>query len=57
MVSAAISLVFIGKLNGVREGSIIAAVVVGNIIKGYNFVFDKIKRQFIKTEQVTVSSN
>lgn len=41
-VSAAICLVFIGKLSGVREGSIIAAVAVGNIIKLYNFIFAKL---------------
>jgi len=31
--SAVICLVFIGRLEGVREGSIIAAILVGNIIK------------------------
>lgn len=42
-IAAAICLIFIGKLKGVREGSIIAAILVGNIIKFYNFVFNKIK--------------
>ena len=42
VASAVISLIFIGQLEGVREGSIIAAVVVGNIIKWYNCIFDKI---------------
>ena len=32
-VSAVICLIFLGKLEGVREGSIIAAVLVGSIIK------------------------
>lgn len=41
-VSAAICLIFIGKLSGVREGSIIAAVAVGNIIKLYNLIFAKL---------------
>ena len=41
-VSAVICLIFIGKLEGVREGSIIAAVLVGSIIKLYNRIFDKI---------------
>lgn len=40
-ISAVICLVFIGKLKGVREGSVIAAVLVGTIIKMYNFIFDK----------------
>ena len=39
-VSAVICLIFLGKLQGVREGSIIAAILVGTIIKGYNKVFD-----------------
>lgn len=42
-IAAAICLIFLGKLKGVREGSIIAAILVGNIIKFYNFVFNKIK--------------
>lgn len=41
-VSAVICLVFLGKLKGVREGSIIAAFAVGSIIKLYNKLFDKI---------------
>lgn len=41
-IAAVICLSFLGKLNGVREGSIIAAVLVGNIIKVYNFIFNKI---------------
>ena len=39
--SAVICLVFLGKLEGVREGSIIAAIAVGNIIKGYEWTFKK----------------
>lgn len=33
-VSAAICFIFLGRLEGVREGSIIAAILVGMIIKG-----------------------
>lgn len=40
-VSAVMCFVFIGSLKGVREGSIIAALAVGNIIKVYNSIFDK----------------
>ena len=43
-ISAVICLVFLGKLQGVREGSIIAAFAVGSIIKVYNKLFDKIKK-------------
>ena len=44
-VSAVICFIFIGSLKGVREGSIIAALAVGNIIKVYNGIFDKIVKQ------------
>ncbi|MBQ9278621.1 MAG: hypothetical protein IJ224_08290 [Lachnospiraceae bacterium] len=44
-LSAVICLVFIGKLEGVREGSIIAAVLVGNIIKLYEMIFKNIKQK------------
>ena len=40
-LSAAVCMIFLGKLEGVREGSIIAAVLVGTIIKGYNWIFDR----------------
>lgn len=39
-VSAVICLIFLGKLEGVREGSIIAAVFVGTLIKCCNRIFD-----------------
>ena len=41
-LSAVICLVFLGKLQGVREGSVIAAFAVGSIIKVYNKLFDKL---------------
>lgn len=47
--AAVICFLFIGKLDGVREGSIIAAVVVGNIIKIYNFIFDTAKKMKLQT--------
>ena len=40
-VAAIICLVFIGRLEGVREGSIIAAFAVGNIIKLFNCIYNK----------------
>lgn len=42
VVAAVICFIFVGKLEGVREGSIIAAVLIGNIIKLYNLAFNKI---------------
>lgn len=43
VISMIICMVAFGKLSGVREGSIIAAVAIGNIIKGYDWIFCKIK--------------
>lgn len=48
LVSVTLCLIFIGKLEGVREGSIIAAVVIGNIIKMYNRAFDKLLKKHEK---------
>ena len=47
-LSAAICLVFLGRLEGVREGSIIAALVIGTIIKGYNALFDRLTAKWKK---------
>ena len=41
-IAAIICLVFMGRLEGVREGSIFAAIMVGNMIKFYNFIYSKI---------------
>ncbi len=46
IVSAAvIDFLLIGKLEGVREGSIIAALLVGNMIKIYNRLFWKLTKK------------
>ena len=42
-LAAVICLIFLGELRGVREGSIIAAVLVGTLIKCYNKFFSKMK--------------
>ncbi len=42
-VASIICMLALGKLSGVREGSIIAALLVGSIIKFYNRCFAKIK--------------
>ena len=42
-LAAVICLVFLGRLEGVREGSVIAAPVIGTIIKLYNALFDRLK--------------
>ena len=49
IVAAAICFIFIGKLEGVREGSIIAAVLIGNIIKLYNSLYNKLTRKNLQT--------
>lgn len=41
IIAAFTCLIFIGRLEGVREGSIFAAVAVGNIIKVYNGIYSK----------------
>lgn len=42
VVSAIICVIFLGGLKGVREGSIIAAILIGNIIKMYNWIWKKL---------------
>ena len=44
VVAVVICLVAIGRLSGVREGSVIAAVAIGNIIKIYNWIYSKIRK-------------
>ena len=41
ILAAIICLAAFGKLEGVREGSIIAALLIGNIIKLYNRIYDR----------------
>ncbi len=45
IASAVIGLIFIGRLEGVREGSIISALLIGNIIKLYNRLFEKLTKK------------
>ena len=40
-VAAGICLIFLGQLKGVREGSVIAAMAVGSIIKLLNRIYDR----------------
>lgn len=42
LISALIGVIFLGGLKGVREGSIIAAVLIGNIIRLYNGIYSKL---------------
>lgn len=49
VIAAAICFIFVGKLEGVREGSIIAAVLIGNIIKLYNSLYNKLTRKKTQT--------
>ena len=51
LLAGAVSLIFTGKLQGVREGSVIAAVLIGNIIKLYNRAFDHIMKKPEPTDQ------
>ena len=45
LIATVICLVFLGELAGVREGSVIAALLVGNIIKLYNRIFEKVAKK------------
>ena len=45
LIATVICLAFIGKLAGVREGSVIAALLVGNIIKLYNRIIEKVAKK------------
>ena len=47
-LSSIICLLFLGKFEGVREGSIIAAITVGNIVKLFNLIFNKITKKTSK---------
>ena len=49
VMAAAICFIFVGKLEGVREGSIIAAVLIGNIIKLYNSLYSKTTYKKLQT--------
>lgn len=51
VAAAVISFLTTGKLQGVREGSIIAAVVVGNIIKLYSLIFNKLTKKSAKNQK------
>ena len=51
VAAAVISFLTTGKLQGVREGSIIAAVVVGNIIKLYSLIFNKLTKKSSKNQK------
>lgn len=53
VISAILCLIFFKKLLGVREGSIIAAFAIGNIIKLYNKIFDKL---FVKKPETSVKN-
>ena len=45
VIAAVICFAALGRLEGVREGSIIAALLIGNIIKWYNRIYDRFCRK------------
>ncbi|HOR22941.1 MAG TPA: DUF6198 family protein, partial [Ruminococcus sp.] len=53
IAAALICFIFLGKPEGVREGSLIAAVLIGSIIKLYNSLFSRLTqhRQHLKEER------
>lgn len=48
VVAALLSLLFFRKLNGVREGTVIAAVAVGQLIKIWNRIADEKITEFLR---------
>lgn len=50
VISAVICFVFLGKLEGVREGSILSAIAIGNIIKLYHYLFNKFRKSKINSK-------
>ncbi len=51
IAAAVICLLFLGKPEGVREGSIIAALFIGNIIKLYNRLFERLTKKSSENAQ------
>ena len=49
-VSAVICLIFFRELKGVREGSIIAALVIGNLIKLINKGWDRLWKSKVEAK-------
>ena len=45
LLAGIICLAFLGRLEGVREGSVAAAVLIGNIIRLYNRIFDRLTKK------------
>ncbi len=50
-ISAVLCILFLGGLKGVREGSIIAAIAVGSIIKLYEKIYRKCRGRFTLLRQ------
>ncbi|MCM1179640.1 MAG: hypothetical protein NC347_05235 [Clostridium sp.] len=44
LVSVVIGVCFLGELKGVREGSIISAILIGNIIKLYHKIWKAVSK-------------
>ncbi|MBQ8161649.1 MAG: hypothetical protein IJ083_13015 [Clostridia bacterium] len=42
VISVMICLIFVGRLEGVREGSVIAALLIGNIIRCFRWLYGKL---------------
>ena len=40
--SVSLCLIFFGRLEGVREGSVVAALLIGNLIKLYHLLYEKL---------------
>lgn len=57
IIAIVISLFTFGKIKGVREGTIICAILVGNITKIYSFIFEHFKYKKTKYETENYESS
>ena len=48
VISAALSLLFLRRLTGVREGTVIAALTVGNLVKLFGKLLNKVKMRLLR---------
>ena len=53
LISVLIGVCLLGGLKGVREGSIIAAVLIGNIIKLYNKIWNFVSKKIYKFKRLS----
>ena len=51
LIAAALCIIFLGKLSGVREGTVICALLIGNIVKFYTRRFQGLSERIFPEEE------